>query len=168
MRAVVGVGGSCGSTSGYEVAAPCPDGTWLIAIGIPVMIVAMFAGSVSAMSVGAPALLLPMWALLFTTLGWNFLEFGLTDDISVTFIISGILFWAMAAPAWLAMGVAFKRRILGAKQPTESKKVKEERVAASAWSSGSLDGSLWWWLAYGVLFAGGALFGVAVYALAAA
>ena len=39
------------------------------------LITAMF-GSAAAMSVSAPNLLVPMWGLLFGSLGWNFLEFA--------------------------------------------------------------------------------------------
>jgi len=166
MRAVAGVGGSCASGGAYEIATPCPDGSWLIAVAIPVMIIATLSGSGFGMSIGAPALLLPMWALLFTSLGWNFFEFGIEDG-SVTFIICGVMFWGMALPAWWAMYVALKNTILK-KDPEETKKATEERAAASAWSSGSLEGSVWWWVAYTVLGAGGAFLGVAVYALASA
>ncbi len=165
MRAVAGVGGSCASGGPYEIATPCPDGSWLISIAIPLMLIAMFAGSGVGMSIGAPALLLPMWALLFTSLGWNFLEFGFNDG-SVTFIICGIMFWAMAAPAWVVMFIALKNTVLK-KRPKETKKAKKARAEASAWSAGSLEGSLWWWGLYAVLGAGGAFLGVAIYAAAA-
>jgi hypothetical protein len=115
------------------------------------------------MTIGAPALLLPMWALLFTALGWNFLEFGF-KDVGFGFIVCGVMFWAMAAPAWWAMFVAFKNTVRK-KDPEEREKTRE---TANAWSAGSLEGSLWWWFIYTVLGAGGALFGVAVYALASA
>lgn len=164
MRAVAGVGGSCASGGAYEIATPCPDGSWLIAIAIPALLVSMFVGSGFGMTIGAPALLLPMWALLFTSLGWNFLEFGF-KDVGVGFIVCGVMFWAMAAPAWWAMFVAFKKTLRKKKDPEER---EETRAAANVWSAGSLEGSLWWWFIYAVLGVGGALFGVAIYALASA
>ncbi|KAA1418987.1 hypothetical protein F0U44_11010 [Nocardioides humilatus] len=142
MRAVAGVGGSCGSSNTYAVVTPCPDGSWLIAIAIPAMLIAMFVGAGVGSSIGAPALILPLWALLFTSLGWNFLEFGFGGDVNVGFIVCGIMFWGMAAPAWVAIWVAFR---------------KEGRTT-----------SLWWWLTDAVLLAVGAFLGVAVYALASA
>lgn len=166
MRAVAGVGGSCASGGAYEIATPCPEGSWLIAVAIPLMLIAMFSGSGFGMSIGAPAMLLPMWALLFTALGWNFLEFGFADG-SVSFIVCGVMFWGMALPAWWAMFVALRNTLLK-KDPDETAKARKERQAASAWSSGSLDGSIWWWVLYTLLGAGGAFFGVAVYALASA
>ncbi len=172
MRAVAGVGGSCGSDGTYVAAAPCPDGSWLIAIAIPLMLIAMFVGSGVGMTIGAPALLLPMWGLLFGSLGWNFLEFGFgfgANEVDVSLIVCGVLFWAMALPAWWAMAVALKNNVrqkLGLDKPEKvSKKVAKERAAM--WRRGSLEGSLWWWLIYTVLLAGGALFGTAVYAAAA-
>jgi hypothetical protein len=172
MRAVAGVGGSCGSGGAYEISTPCPDGSWLIAVGIPLMLIAMFVGSGVGMSIGAPALLLPMWALLFTSLGWNFFEFGLTDGIDVGFAVCGVLFWAMALPAWWAMVVAFKNtvrqklRLDPEKAPSKVER-KAAEARASMWAAGSLEGSLWWWLIYTVLLAGGAFLGVAIYAAAA-
>lgn len=172
MRAVAGVGGSCASGGAYEIATPCPDGSWLIAVGIPLMLIAMFVGSGVGMSIGAPALLLPMWALLFTSLGWNFLEFGFFDGIDVGFIVCGVMFWAMAAPAWWAMLVTLKRNVWKRLKLTpETQPTKAERKAAkeraNMWAAGSLEGSLWWWLIYTVLLGGGAVFGVAIYAAAA-
>lgn len=175
MRAVAGVGGSCASGGAYEVAAPCPDGSWLIAIAIPAMLIAMFVGSGVGMSIGAPALLLPMWALLFTSLGWNFFEYGFTDGIDVGFIVCGVLFWAMAAPAWYAMWVSLKKGIRKSlhlevkekkRRKTREEKLAEKRAGTGPWSAASLGGSLWWWLIYTVLGCGGALFGVAIYAAA--
>jgi hypothetical protein len=172
MRAVMGVGGSCASGGPYEVATPCPDGAWLIALAIPLLLIAMFVGSGVGMAIGAPALLLPMWALLFTSLGWNFLEFGFTDGVDVGLLVCGVLFWAMAAPAWWAMLVALKTNVRKKLEPEPGREPsKAERQAAEAragmWAAGSLAGSLWWWLVYLVLGAGGAFFGVATYALAA-
>lgn len=147
------------------------DGSWLMAIGIPMMLIAMFVGSGVGMAIGAPATLLPMWALLFTLLGWNFLEFGFTDGTDVGLIVSGVVFWVMALPAWLAMFAALRKSVRSALSLDPEKKEKvDKKVAkarASMWASGSLDGSLWWWLIYAVLGAGGAFFGVAVYAAAA-
>jgi len=164
MRAVAGVGGSCASGGAYEIATPCPDGSWLIAIAIPALLISMFVGSGFGTTIGAPALLVPMWALLFTSLGWNFLEFGF-KDVGVGFIVCGVMFWALAAPAWWAMFVAFKNTLRTDKDPEEREKT---RAAADVWSARSLEGSLWWWFIYTVLGAGGALFGVAIYALASA
>lgn len=177
MRAVMGVGGSCGGDGTY-VAAPCPDGSWLIALAIPALLISMFVGSGVGMSIGAPALLLPMWGFLFGLLGWNFFEFGFggggrDGDIEVGLIVCGVLFWAMALPAFVAMGVALRNGIRKSlklqvnekqRRKTREEKQLEKRAPKGPWSASSLGGSLWWWLIYAVLYAGGALFGVAIYA----
>jgi hypothetical protein len=150
MRAVAGVGGSCGSSNTYEIATPCPDGSWLIALAIPGMLIAMFVGAGFGSTIGAPPLLLPMWALLFTSLGWNFLEFGFGDDLNIGFIVCGVMFWGMAAPAWVAMFVALRTAVRKKRDP--------ETVDPG--------GSLWWWVGDAVLLAVGAFLGAAVYALA--
>ncbi len=99
MRSVMGVGGSCASGGPYEIATPCPDGAWLIAIAIPMMIITAMVGSGFAASMSAPNLLLPMWFLLFASLGWNFLEFGIFQgDVEVGWIVCGVMFELMALP----------------------------------------------------------------------
>jgi hypothetical protein len=83
-----------------------------------------------------------------------------------------VLFWAMALPAWWAMVTALKntvRQKLGldpGKEPSKDER-KAAEARASMWAAGSLEGSLWWWLIYTVLLAGGAFLGVAIYAAAA-
>ena len=47
----------------------------------------------------APNLLLPMWFLLFASLGWNFLEYGIfRGDVEVGWIVCGVVFELMALP----------------------------------------------------------------------
>lgn len=143
MRAVMGVGGSCGSDGTTAITTPCPDGTWLIAIAIPVMIIAALSGSGFASEIGAPNQLIILWAVLFGSLGWNFLEFGVTDGISISLLFCGVLFWAMAAPAWVGMAKTFWKLVR-----TEPRK-------------------LGWWAAYGVLLLCGGFVGLSVWALVA-
>jgi hypothetical protein len=101
MRAVMDIGGTCASGGPYEIATPCPDNVGIfMAVGIPLMIVCALGGTALAVGYGAPDLLLPMWWLLFGSLGWNFLEYGLLDgELVWGWIICGVLFEAMALPA---------------------------------------------------------------------
>ncbi|WP_243058068.1 hypothetical protein [Nocardioides sp. SR21] len=103
MRAVMDVGGACASGGAYEIATPCPDNVAVfMTLGIPLMLVCAFIGSWIAVSIGAPDLLIPMWLLLFGSLGWNFLEYGMFgDDLVWGWIVCGVLFEAMALPALL-------------------------------------------------------------------
>lgn len=142
MRAVMGVGGSCASGGAYQIATPCPDGTWLMAVGIPVMIIAAMVGSGLATKLDAPNLLVPMWAVLFTSLGWNFLEYGVEDGPVWGWLVCGVVFWAMAAPAWWAMGAGFVGGLR--KKPA----------------------GLSWWAAYLLLGGCGAFLGLAIYSAA--
>jgi len=142
MRAVMAVGGSCGSGGPYEVSTPCPDGSWLLAIGIPVMVVAALAGSGFAAEVGAPNQLIILWGVLFGSLGWNFFEFAFTDGFAFSLVVCGVIFWGMALPAWTGMGRTFVR--LARTQPR----------------------ALGWWAVYAVLLLCGGFLGVAVYAAA--
>jgi hypothetical protein len=109
MRAVMGVGGSCASGGPYEIATPCPDGAWLISIAIPMLIITAMIGSALAIGLSAPNLLLPMWFLLFASLGWNFLEYGIfTGNVDVAWIVCGVVFELMALPVLFLVPVAFR------------------------------------------------------------
>ena len=100
MRAVMDVGGSCADGGPYLNATPCPDGAWLISIAVPLLLIAAFAGTFAAASLGAPDLILPMWFLLFGSLGANFLDYGFWSDPWVWgYIVCGVVFELMAFPA---------------------------------------------------------------------
>ena len=102
MRQVMAIGGSCASGGPYVSAQPCPDGAALLSIAIPLMIAAVFLGSAIAAALSAPTLLLPMWWLLFGSLGWNFLEYGLFDgSVDPGLVVCGVVFELMALPALL-------------------------------------------------------------------
>lgn len=130
MRAVMDIGGSCASGGPYVSAQPCPDGAAvMLSVAVPVMLVAAFAGSWIAAPLGAPVLLLPMWWLLFGSLGWNFLEYGAFDgDLVWGWLICGVLFELMALPA-LLFQLPWGR-------------------SAPARVDPSPGGPRWWWMAY--------------------
>lgn len=147
MRAVMNVGGACADGGPYVSAQPCPDGSWLMAVAIPLMLVGALAGSGAAMSVGAPNLLLPMWGVLFGSLGWNFFEFALAGSgIVWGWLVCGVVFWLMAAPAVYAILVGVKNAV-----------VPPDPAPPGA-------GSRWWVPAYVALAAAGFLLGAWSYA----
>jgi hypothetical protein len=142
MRSVMDVGGSCADGGPYVSAQPCPDGSWLIAVAVPVMILTAIFGSLAAMSVNAPNLLILMWALLFGALGWNFLEYAFKGpDLVWGWLVCGVMFWLMAAPAVFLMLVALTNAVA---PPRERR-------------SGT--GARWWVPAYSALTAAGFLVG---------
>jgi len=142
MRAVMEVGGSCADGGPYVSAQPCPAGAGLIAIAIPVMIITAMAGSAAAISVQAPNLLIPMWGFLFGSLGWNFLEAGITGPhLDWSSIVCGVVFELMALPAILGILAAVKVAVLPPNPPPPG------------------TGSRWWVPAYAALGAVGFLFG---------
>ena len=141
MRAVMDVGGACADGGPYVSAQPCPDGSWLIAVAVPVMILTAILGSAAAISVGAPNLLIPMWGLLFGSLGWNFLQYALQGDgIVWGWLVCGVLFWLMALPAVYGILLGLKNAVL-----------------APEGRSGT--GSRWWVPAYSLIGAAGFLLG---------
>jgi hypothetical protein len=141
MRSVMDVGGACANGGAYVSAQPCPDGSWLIAIAVPVMILTAIFGSAAALSVHAPNLLVPMWGLLFGSLGWNFLQYAVAGDgIVWGWLVCGVLFWLMALPAVYGIAIGVKNAVL-------------------APDSGSDAGSRWWVPAYSLVGAAGFLLG---------
>lgn len=158
MRGVMGVGGSCASGGPYEIATPCPDGTWLIALAIPMLLITMFAGSGFSAAVGGPTLILPMWGLLFTTLGWNFLEYGLTGGIEWGFLVPGVLFWVMGLPALYAIGVGFVKALRTTPDPEKT---------PNPWGLPARAAALWWWPVYTALYVVGAMLGLGTYTVIA-
>ncbi len=146
MRSVMNVGGSCADGGPYVSAQPCPDGSYLIAIAIPVMLITAMAGSAAAISINAPNLLIPMWGVLFGSLGWNFLEFAFKGDgIVWSWLVCGVMFWLMASPAVYAILVAFKNAVI------PPKKARSDT------------GSRWWVPAYAALGSVGFLAGAWTY-----
>jgi hypothetical protein len=142
MRAVMNVGGACADGGPYVSAQPCPGGAGLIAIAIPVMIITAMAGSAAALSLQAPNLLIPMWGVLFGSLGWNFLEFGFTGpELVWGWIVCGVVFELMALPALLGILAGIKTAVLPPDRPEPGA------------------GSRWWVPAYTALGAIGFLFG---------
>lgn len=111
MRAVMDVGGACAEGGPYEIATPCPDGAVLLTVAFPVMLIAAMLGSAVATRASAPDLLLPMWGVVFGTLGWNFLEYGFRagDGTVWGWIVPGVVFELMALPALylIARGATF-------------------------------------------------------------
>jgi len=146
MRAVMNVGGSCADGGPYVSSQSCPGGSWLIAVAIPVMLITAMAGSAAALSINAPNLLIPMWGVLFGSLGWNFLEYAFKGDgVVVSWLVCGVLFWLMAAPAVLGMLVALKNAVIPPSKPSPG------------------TGSRWWVPAYAALGAVGFLAGAWTY-----
>ena len=103
MRAVMDIGGSCADGGPYVSAHPCPSGAGFIGLAIPLGIVAAMTATVAAVSLKAPTLGMLSWALLFGSLGWNFLDYGFFgfDGADPGFIVCGVVFELMALPALL-------------------------------------------------------------------
>ncbi|MCW2796083.1 hypothetical protein [Nocardioides sp.] len=143
MRAVMDVGGSCADGGPYVSAQPCPGGSWMLALSIPLLVIVAMIGSGVAIGLSAPGLLIPMWGLLFGSLGWNFLEYGaFSGDLVWGWIICGVVFELMALPTVFLM------------VPSRIGKKQTPPPAVAAVSTGGA----WWWPAYvGLAVVGGAL-----------
>ena len=141
MRAVMDIGGACASGGPYVPVQPCPEGaTALLTAGIPLLVLSTLLASGVALTLGAPTLLLPLWALLFGSLGWNFLEYAFSDNgVVIGWLIPGIMFELMAFPAavWWIAGATGRLPSLGSRPASGGR----------------------WWLAYAVTGAAGILLG---------
>jgi hypothetical protein len=112
-------GGTCASGGPYVVAHECTSADMrLLMIGILGTLVSAGFGLAGTSMLGGRAVVagLLIWAALFGTLGWNFVDLGLNppEGMSDTgWQYTGALFWLMAAggliPA-LAFGVGWLRR----------------------------------------------------------
>jgi hypothetical protein len=144
MRAVMDIGGACASGGPYIPVQPCPEGaTALLSVGIPLLVVASLAGSGIALTLGAPTLLLPMWFLLFGSLGWNFLEYAFAgDDVIFGWLIPGVMFELMAIPAVALLIVTRKVPDMVGRPST---------------------GRARWWLLHAATIAGGVVLGVSTF-----
>ena len=101
MRAVMDIGGACAEGGPYVPVQPCPDGAAL----------ALFAGAFglfgaaglmiwfgSRLGKGYVTLVFLGWPLLFISLGFNFLQYGLNPPPGDSapewgFLIPGVIFW---------------------------------------------------------------------------
>src|SRR5262245_4370377 len=102
MRSVMEIGGSCAEGGPFVPVQPCPDGAPLALIG---GIFGLFgaAGLMiwfgSRLGRGYVGLVFLGWPALFISLGFNFLQFGLSppegDPIEWGFVVPGVLFWVM-------------------------------------------------------------------------
>ena len=115
MRAVLGVGGFCAEGGPYEIEVHCPPG---VAELMPLSIVGlfMFGGLMfwKGASLGGPYGLLPAlaWPALFLSLGWNFLEFGVSPPgggLAVGWLMPGVVFVLMGGGP-LALAVSSWRQ----------------------------------------------------------
>ena len=98
MRAVMDIGGTCGSGGPYEIAHPCPAGVagllpgaiWggLIFTGLYVLVCAKFR---------VPSLVSLIWPALFLSLAYNFFDYGVRGSVNGGWIVCGIVFALMGA-----------------------------------------------------------------------
>lgn len=107
MRAVMDVGGVCGSgNTPYAIRTPCPSGVGGVMVGSILLGLVFLA--VYAVSAVGPNLTLLAWPALFLSLGWNFFEYGVdppTGDGPVWgWLVCGIVFFAMGGIP-LALGI---------------------------------------------------------------
>jgi hypothetical protein len=100
MRAVMDVGGSCGSGGPYVVRQECPDGAGLIVVGIFGALLGTGLVVAGAFRNG-PQLWVFAWPALFIALGWNFLVYGLDPPPPEEGLVWG---WLICAVLFFLMG----------------------------------------------------------------
>lgn len=102
MRAVMQIGGACASgQTAFVIEHPCPKGVPLLMLGA-VWGGILFAGLYAWQSFrsGAPSLVALLWPALFLSLGWNFLQYGLSSPGGGG-VVAG---WLICAVVFILMG----------------------------------------------------------------
>ena len=112
MRAVMDIGGACASGGPFVPVQPCPDGVpALMTIGVLGLFALGGVGLWAGARVGGAWALLPLlaWPGLFLSLGWNFLEYGISPPgeeggTAIGWLFCGIVFVLMGAvPLWIGI-----------------------------------------------------------------
>lgn len=91
MRSVLDVGGQCASGGPFEIAVPCPDGTWTLPLAIFAGLGFVFLAVTSGTKIGGLYAALPglAWVGLFCSLGFNFLQWGIAPPADPAVDTSG-------------------------------------------------------------------------------
>jgi len=143
MRGVLDVGGQCASGGPYVIATPCPDGTWLLPLAIPLGLLFVFAAIAAGTRIGGIYGSLPglAWVGLFCSLGFNFLQYGFAamgdpeaDGGGIIFILLGIMFEVMGLVPLVTSLIALRagRGLPGASSvPVDSAPGQEDPFLAS-------------------------------------
>jgi hypothetical protein len=101
FQAVANVGGYCASGGPYAITTPCPENsTALILIGMFGSAFVALAGTVAALSVGAPNLVVPYWTFTLGGMSVQALVDGFTSDGGWVWgwIVGGALGLLLALP----------------------------------------------------------------------
>ena len=112
MRSVMDIGGSCASGGPYQIATLCPAGVdVLLTLGIPLGIVSagLMVWKGSRIGASYAGLVAFAWPVLFLSLGWNFLEYGVRnpfgEGVELGWFVPGVIFVIMGGVplvAWVA------------------------------------------------------------------
>lgn len=134
MRAVMDVGGFCAQGGPFEIAVRCPERvSWLMMGGIWGGMIAAGVYAWHTAGSGVPKFTALFWPGLFLSLGWNFLEYGLSPPeqfgggVSVGWIVCGVLFVLMGLPPllwWLGW-------IFGKDRPTLTERLTARAVGSA-------------------------------------
>ena len=76
-RGVMRLGGFVASGGPYVIAHPAPNWIWILPVSILLGMIFFFVNLATAPGLEGPNLVAFFWSAVFTSLGWNFLEFGL-------------------------------------------------------------------------------------------
>ncbi len=106
MRAQMAVGASCATGGPYVVVNPCPEhSTSLVLVGMFGSVLVALAGTIAALSAGAPNLLVPYWTATSGGMAANFLLDGFTSDGGLVWgwILCGVVMLFFAVPGLYLM-----------------------------------------------------------------
>ncbi len=108
MRGLLERGGAVATGGPYEIAHPAPGYTWVVPLAvIACVVIALWSLGTFTHGRGKSSLVaLLFWPVVFVSLGWNFLEFGIfrTGSNGLAWTICGAVFLIMA-PIPIYVGV---------------------------------------------------------------
>ncbi|MEX2419904.1 MAG: hypothetical protein WD652_05940 [Acidimicrobiia bacterium] len=111
MRSVMEIGGACASGGPFVPIRPCPRGVpGLLIGGIWGGMILAFVYIGLSIHHRVPSFAGLIWPALFISLGWNFLEYGISppfgEGLAWGWLVCGVLFMLMGGiPLWIWVGV---------------------------------------------------------------
>jgi hypothetical protein len=95
MRGVMALGGTVATGGPYAIEHPAPGWIWVVPTSIVVLVALMLTSSGLSSAYDTPSTLLLSWSMLFVSLGWNFLEFGLRAGLEIGWLVCAVVFFIM-------------------------------------------------------------------------
>lgn len=131
---IIGTGSGFVAIGGpYVIENEAPGWVWVIPVSIFILMISIFWNMPAARVANGWSMVLPGWTLLFGSLGWNFMEFGLNppmgEGLEWGWIICGVVFFGMALPAAVMFFSGAGKALVGMFETGRPKPPSSYRIA---------------------------------------